>query len=522
VTDVELILYAYQAWSDDCLKHLIGDFAFAIWDGPKKRLFCARDHFGVKPFYYAQFKNHLIFSNTLNCVRIHPEISERVNDQAIGDFLLFDENCDSSTTFFADIQRLAPAHSLVWNEKGFHLNRYWTLPFDGHIRYKRSGDYIDHFKEVLNLAVEDRLRTDHVGVFMSGGIDSTAIAATAHHLLVKKSKPFDLRAYTAVYDTLIPDEERHYSGLAAEALGIPIHYLKVDDYLLYERWDQKELHSPEPFSHPMAVMGFDFYKLLEGRSRVALTGSGGDPLFYTTQLVDLVKGLSWGRLVADVGRFVWSHRRLPPLGIRSKLKQMFGKGPWRPPYPSWFNATFEKRLQLQERWEKLNSLEASIHPLRSKAYKALNHLTWSNYFENCDPGVTFFPVEERHAFFDIRLINYLLAIPPLPWFVEKELVRTTMRGILPEAILNRSKAPLAGDPVFEQLKTPSSKWVDQFDPVPELAQYVERKHIPHLVGERNTDQLWVNLRPLGLNYWLKELKRTKRGQIKEDKCYQIA
>ena len=110
VTDVELILRAYQVWEEDCVKHLLGDFAFAIWDSRVQRLFCARDHFGVKPFYYARVGNSLIFGNTLNGVRIHPQVSDELNDLAIADFLLFGYNQELDTTTFADIQRLPPAH----------------------------------------------------------------------------------------------------------------------------------------------------------------------------------------------------------------------------------------------------------------------------------------------------------------------------------------------------------------------------------------------------------------------------
>jgi len=101
--DVELILHAYQVWGEDCLSHLLGDFAFAIWDGPRRRLFGARDQLGVKPFYYADTGRTLVFSNTLNCIRQHPEVSDRLNDLAIADFLLFASNQDPTTTSFAPV-----------------------------------------------------------------------------------------------------------------------------------------------------------------------------------------------------------------------------------------------------------------------------------------------------------------------------------------------------------------------------------------------------------------------------------
>ncbi|MGB8440799.1 MAG: hypothetical protein WCE26_15490, partial [Candidatus Acidiferrales bacterium] len=100
VTDSDLILRSYAAWGADCVQHLRGDFAFAIWDTHRKLLFCARDHFGIKPFYYSELGELFFFSNTLVCVRQHPEVSAELNDAAIGDFLLFGLNCDGATTTF--------------------------------------------------------------------------------------------------------------------------------------------------------------------------------------------------------------------------------------------------------------------------------------------------------------------------------------------------------------------------------------------------------------------------------------
>jgi asparagine synthase (glutamine-hydrolysing) len=104
--DAELILRAYQVWQEACVDHLIGDFVFAIWNAGTRKLFCARDQMGVKPFFYAQLGSLFIFSNTLNCIRQHPAISSRLNDLSIADFLLFEMIQDATATAFADIQRL--------------------------------------------------------------------------------------------------------------------------------------------------------------------------------------------------------------------------------------------------------------------------------------------------------------------------------------------------------------------------------------------------------------------------------
>ena len=112
-TDPELILHAYAVWREKSLEHLIGDFAFILWDGPRRLLFCARDQFGVKPFYYAEAGRSLLCSNTLNCLRRHPGIGDELNDLAIADFLIFDRNQDSGETCFAASGGSRPAHFLA-------------------------------------------------------------------------------------------------------------------------------------------------------------------------------------------------------------------------------------------------------------------------------------------------------------------------------------------------------------------------------------------------------------------------
>ena len=94
VPDVELLLRAYRVWGEDCIEHLLGDFVFAVWDRPRQSLFCARDHMGVKPLYYVSIGQTLVFSNTLDCVRLHPKVSDKLNELAIADFLLFGLNLE--------------------------------------------------------------------------------------------------------------------------------------------------------------------------------------------------------------------------------------------------------------------------------------------------------------------------------------------------------------------------------------------------------------------------------------------
>jgi asparagine synthase (glutamine-hydrolysing) len=505
IPDVELILYAYKAWGDDCLLHLIGDFAFAIWDGPRRLLFAARDHLGVKPFYYAQPGRSLVFSNTLNCIRMHPQVSDELNDLAIADFLLFDFNQDLATTTYADIRRIPPAHYLTWQEGVLHVNRYWTLPMEDPLRYKRQRDYVEHFKELLQRAVADRLRAGRVGVSMSGGLDSSIVAAIAKDFLSKQARPCELQACTVVYDRLIPDQERYYSGMVAAHLNLPIHYLAADDYQLYERWDQPELQWPEPNHDPLASIWIDLVKQFVGQSRVILTGEGGDPLLCPSKsyFYKMLKSLRWGQLAMQTARCLFTYRRLPPIGFKSGLRRWWRGNGNTPSISSWLNPHFVVRLGLTARWAQIIQEPFPSHPIRNEAYQGIISSYWQNFFERYfDPGVIGLPVEFYHPFFDLRLVKYALSLPPLPWCIDKVILREASQGLLPEAIRHRPKSPLAKSPIMERIMKGEVRCLDSFVFTPRLADYVNKEKI-YLVSEENeSEQMWTNLRVFSLNCWL--------------------
>jgi asparagine synthase (glutamine-hydrolysing) len=499
--DVELILRAYHSWGEACVEHLLGDFAFAIWDRRRHRLFCARDHFGIRPFCYAVGRNCLVFSNTLNCVRLHPTVSRKLHDLAIADFLLFECNQDVSTSAFRDIRRLPPAHTLTCSHGRLQLRRYWSLPPNGEIRHRRQQDYPDHFNELFRQAIKDRLRGHPVGVLMSGGMDSSSVAAVARSLVGDKPH---LAAFTVVYDSLIPDEERYYSELVSQAVRIPIHYLHANDYELYERWDQPELCPPEPYHAPSSLtLDHDLHERVAAVARVALTGLGADPAMLGSSgyAFAMLKSGAWVRLAADITHSL-ARGQLPKLGIRSHFRRwMAGVCP-QPALPGWFNPDLVARLDLANRWQEVNRQQRPEHPRRPEGWLDLTNSGWPYTFECCDAGFTRFPLEHRHAFFDLRLMTYLLSIPALPWCDNKEVLRSAMVGLLPERVRRRPKTPLAGDPVQVLLDRGKFSGIDRVRAACEIDEYVVRDRVPFLGRGRTGERSSVNLRPLSLNYWL--------------------
>lgn len=510
--DCELILHAYAVWGIACVDHLRGDFSFAIWDARHRQLFCARDHFGIKPFYYANVGSLLVLSNTLNCIRRHPAISARLNDLAIADFLLFDMIREPGSTSFADIQRLPPAHTLVFEGGSISVRRYWTLSVNEPLHFKRPGECVEQFRELLDRAVGDRLRADRVGVLMSGGLDSPTVAASARRKLGQDGAPGGLRAYTEVYESLIPHEERRYARLVAEALKIPIEFQISDEPELCEIPHDRESEWPEPVHSPWSDSGMAQLRQVALRHRVALTGFGGDPALsclLSVHFSQLLKSRRIGQALSDAVRYLAAEGRFARLYVRTRWKKWFGGKSQMPLYPGWLNKDLEKRLGLRERWETFMGASAANGTARRTAYEAMADPSWPDLFEGYDPGVTRIPLEVRHPFFDLRLVSFLLALPALPWCSDKELLREAARGVLPDAVRLRRKSPLLGDPLIALLQQTESAWVDSFVPEPGLGTYVERRRIPKVFGEKDPWTAWIHLRPLSLNFWLRSAQRIR-------------
>ena len=499
VPDVELILRAYCVWQEECVEHLLGDFAFGIWDAPRRRLFCARDHMGVKPFFYAHLGRCVVFSNTLECVRRHPAVSDRLNDLAVADFLLFDLNQDKATTTFADIQRVPPAHSATWSENGLRLRPYWTLPIDEPIFYRRHGDYVAHFHELLRAAVGDRLRTNRVGIFMSGGLDSTTLAATAHDLLRDRSGNSGVRAFTIAGSD---DEERHYAGLVAESLGISIEF-EDNTVGIDPEWFQTSFHTPEPVPWPTNLAAeWAYYQRMASYGRVVFYGEGVDNALgyeWRPYFAYLVRRRRYGRLIYDLLSHTVLHRRIP---LPALLRMVMRHQPKEPPgrlFPDWFNPDFEGRLQLRARWEQRLVEPQSPHPIRPIAYRSFDITAWQELSGGFDAERTRSLQEVRHPFLDLRLLRYLLAVPAVPWCRSKYLLRRAMRERLPKSVLRRPKTPLFHDPWTKRILECG---MPPLVPDPALEPYVDSSRVPRVPV---VPSFWTDFRTRSLNYWLRNL-----------------
>jgi len=362
--DSALILYAYRKWGEKCLEHLMGDFAFVLWDRSQQKLICAKDHFGTRQLCYAWVGSSFLVSNSLHCLQQHPAISRQLNDKAIGGFLLFGDHTwlDKKLTVYTDIETLLPAHVLLLNNGRTTVRKYWDIPRDIPIvRYQKEEDYIEAFREVFKEVVHDRLRTERIVLSMSGGMDSSSIAATLCDIQNDSGQKFTPKAVTVVYDKLHPCQEHYYADLVARRLGLPIEYIVGDEYPLFS----KVLHTTRPLEIEQPSLWLDTLQRESMLGRVVLTGAAGDNLLnYPGSLRNLHKSNPCTFLLHMI-RLRKQYGKMPGLGtgLLNKLHGWLAKDDGNLsvayPYPSWLNAEFEMKMDLKEWWAEVWASQGS-------------------------------------------------------------------------------------------------------------------------------------------------------------------
>jgi asparagine synthase (glutamine-hydrolysing) len=511
ITDVELILRAYFEWGDGCVEHLLGDFAFAIWDGRKRQLFCARDQLGVKPFYYARTRNTFLFASSIDCLRQHPEVASELNEEAIGDFLLFGHNQNEGTTIYKNIHRIPPAHRLNVRANTVQIDRYWNFPTGGDIYYQNDEDYVEHYREILSTAVKDRLRSDKVSISLSGGMDSSAIAAMAVQHLAPNRGHSAIKAFTLSAGNLLPeDREDYYTNIVAESLKIPLEYFSIEPYQPYERVHTSEIYYQQPIDDYNLAASIDFYQETRKHSRILLTGQGGDPIFVGANLyyLSLIKNFKIGRFCRDAANHLHHHSSIKGLGLRTGMKRLLGLSiDWQFDYPDWIQAEFDRKFSLRERLKSCTNNPYDLSSPHPGAYQCLSLPCWSSMFESTE--ISKLDIEVRHPLFDLRLIKFIFSINAGFWGANKKIHRDAMRQFLPDTIVKRPKTPLEGDLTLEFFKRDRSRaklyhYLDIVAPYVDTDKYLLSLE-SYLSGD-NANYYSVST-PLSLGIWLKMTKQ---------------
>jgi len=507
----ELLLHAWRLWGEASLQRILGDFSFALWDAGQKCLWCARDFVGARPFFYAYVGSVFSFSNTLETLRVLPEVSGELDEAFLGDLFLRGYCGDPTRTIYGDIRRLAPGHLLKLPGGSLEVRRFLALPIEEPLRLKRDEEYLEAYRELLQQVVFDRLPKGATALYLSGGLDSSTVCAIAAQIASQRGQRDKLKAFTFSWRPLLEDAEPDFALLSAKHLGLVQEVLEEANFVPFDGRNEDYRATPEPTLEVFFARALRQYRRIGQQARVVLSGDGGDDVL-TGQawpfLVDLWNRGEWGEIVRTMGGFALYHGRIPPLrgGFRGRVRRWLkNENKWEG-YPDWINPDFEKRAGLRERWTAVEESAEDRHPIHPAAYAALHRAYWAGILEGEDAGWTRVPLESRAPLLDLRLLRFLLRIPPVPWCVNKELNRRAMDSFLPGPVLQRPKLPLVRDPLEACIE--KGLWKPQPpEGAPEIIhRFVIWKKWCATLKYTKSSMGWTQLTPIAFIRWLKAIE----------------
>ena len=458
-SDTETIVHAYEEWGDDCVDHFNGMFAFAIWDEPRRRLLMARDRLGIKPLYWAHRGNLLLFGSEIKAIFASELIEPEARLSALPEFF-GTRSTAGAATLYSGIFKLLPGHRLVFEDGEARISQYWDVPVGARRRVVNTQDVVAEFKALLTESVRRQLMSDvPLGVFLSGGLDSSAIAATMAGLIGRPLETFSVAFEEQAFSEL------EYSRRVSDAIGATRHEVVVDETDFFDALPKLIWHEDEPIAHPSSVPLFYVSALARRHVKVVLTGEGSDELL-----------AGYGRYP----RITWNWRaaqvydRVVPDRIRSAIARQLV-----PSLPEPL-ARYARRSFLADRSNEaivfdsfgsvsLAEQQALLSPgFRDSVTAGQAYAASLAYFERPGKGSTLLDrllyadiktylvellmkqdqmsmaasIESRVPFLDHTLVEFAARLPDewkLSGWTTKRVLREAMKSVLPDEILNRSK-----------------------------------------------------------------------------------
>src|SRR6266571_9547905 len=320
-SDTETIVHLYEEYGSECVQHLRGMFAFAIWDRRRRELFIARDRLGVKPLYYAHTEDgSLYFGSEIKTLVTANAVKPEVNFAALPDYLA-NHATSGEETLFRGVKRLLPGHTLLWRDGHVEIERYWDVSFAKAIdTTRRDQDYIDEWADLFRTSVRLRLMADvPLGMFLSGGIDSSAIAAVMSTMVNEPIKTFSVAFKEREANEL------EYARLIAESYKTNHHEVVVSPEDFFSALPKLVWHEDEPLAHPSSVALYFVSRLASKHVKVVLTGEGSDELLagyarYRKTIYNLALGARYhGAVPAGVRNAI--RNRIDGLPVNSTVRQ---------------------------------------------------------------------------------------------------------------------------------------------------------------------------------------------------------
>ncbi|MEX0739692.1 MAG: asparagine synthase (glutamine-hydrolyzing) [Pseudohongiella sp.] len=482
-SDTEVLLRSYEVFGADCIRMFEGMFAFAIWDSARQRLFMGRDRLGIKPLYFSVSDSELRFASEIKALLIAPTQTHTFNKEVLADFLAT-RYVAGSETFFTGVHKLLPAHTLTWSpHDGLRIKRYWQPPATKDDNTSTADDYVEQIKSTLENAVRSHLISDvPVGLFLSGGLDSTVLASIMAPMIDEPIKTFSVGFSEAAANEL------SYAQMAASATGSDHYELEVTPEQFFAALPHLIWHEDEPLAFTSSVPLHLLSKLASEHVKVVLTGEGADELFIGYDYRYRVTALNqrWGNRFNSVSTSRGRQRiadMIPrlPRQIRRYAERSFLSLGTEP--RQLFCENFSV-FRDQQRAAVLNGSDAPASDPHRHALgffasagddiiQCMSHADLQTYLVELlmkqDQMSMSASLESRVPFLDNHLVELVSAIPTrfkLQGWQTKSLLRAAVRDTVPIEILQRKKM---GFPV------PISAWLrGQFWPLLEDMLLSER------------------------------------------------
>lgn len=443
--DTEVVLKAYLAWGADCLQRFVGMWAFAIWDGNERRLFCARDRFGVKPLYYAFDGQTLLFGSEVKQLLLHP-IDKAFREEVIYKSLILPAYLiNSDNSYYEQVHILPHGHYLVADEKGIQIQRYYDLDHTRFSTYTGSfEEAVAEYQSLFFQAVQQHMRSDvEVGITLSGGLDSTAILAAAHG-----TTPKTIQTFTSYFTDAPVYDEREWIQQVIDRYQVTPHYMSAKpqdtmDTLTQMTW----IHDYPILSSSVVASYFLMKKIREHGVVVVLSGQGSDEMaagynhnFYRYYAQLLRKG--------DLRRFAAEYpayfRHIPQGGSLSKLARLVAVFLLPESALYKLEAQFNQQNPLSVRFNNFeifdNIRDLPTDKLSNFLYNQMMSTSIQTLLHFEDRNSMASSIESRVPFLDHRLVEFVFSLPPsfkMHQYYRKRIHREAMKPFIPTGVLER-------------------------------------------------------------------------------------
>ena len=454
-TDTEVILSAYDKWGVDCLKRFNGMFAFAIWDRKKKEIFIARDRLGIKPLYYFHDNDKLLFASELKSVLKVLDPCAEIDYNLVDLYMSFGY-VPGEHTLLKGIKRLLPGHFICWDGKKLINEKYWDVSFEK--SHDRSLQYyVKELRKLLNDSIGLRLRSDvPLGIFLSGGIDSSAVVAMLAPRVNRR-----LKTFSVAYDFGADFNETDYAKIVADKFNTEHHEFIVSPAQFRDFIPQYVHHMDEPVTESAAISLYYIAKMASKHVTVVLSGEGSDELFagydfyYYNYVIEKLRKVLDGKGSSSVFRFLCSN--FPAGKIKKYL--LMGLKPLERRYKG--ISTYDE--QVKEELYRPEFKEYLVRKNDKAAEKFLDDLFTCNSGKDALSRMLYFDtktwlvddllikadrmsmaasLELRVPFLDHRIVEFAAKIPDrykLNGRITKYILKEMLSNILPREIVHRKK-----------------------------------------------------------------------------------